>query len=104
MKGALVCLRSLGIEVRGSLEDPEVARWLVEPAVDELTPLQPREVKRNKRKTAPAPPPRTPPESLILDRWVSLKKGGRGGAGMLEFGNVFSIAWYSNSLELWNAA
>lgn len=74
MKGALVCLRSLGLNVQGPLEDPAVARWLAEPPVEDTVPLQQQQQQQQKRalkkRKAPLPPPRAPPASLILERWV----------------------------------
>lgn len=78
-----MCLRSLGIDIRGPLEDPEVARWLLEPAVDEVTPLQPHDASKKKRKTPLPPPPRAPRESLSLDRWVLYRRGGLRSDGFL---------------------
>ncbi|CAM9666820.1 unnamed protein product [Scytosiphon promiscuus] len=71
MKGALVCLRSLGLNVRGPLEDPAVARWLAEPPIDDIVPLEQQQQQQKraakKRKTR-LPPPRAPPASLSLMR------------------------------------
>ncbi|CAM9111170.1 unnamed protein product [Pylaiella littoralis] len=72
MKGALVCLRSLGVGVKGPLEDPAVARWLAEPPIEDITPMQQQQQQQQKqalkKRKAPPPPPRVPPASLSLGR------------------------------------
>ena len=72
MKGALVCLRSLGLNVQGPLEDPAVARWLAEPPIEDTAPLQQQQQQQQKRalkkRKVPLPPPRAPPASLALER------------------------------------
>lgn len=71
MKAALVCLRGLGIRVKGPLEDPAVANWLVEPPIDEAAAAAlaapPTKSKKRKAKT-PRPPPRAQTMSLSLRR------------------------------------
>lgn len=76
MKSALVCLRTLGISVRGPLEDPAVARWLVEPPVDDKVLDDARKTNstaaKRKRGSVRLPPaaalPRASVTSLSLSR------------------------------------
>lgn len=73
MKAALVCFRALGIRMKGTLEDPAVANWLVEPPVDDdaaAALAAPPETKNRKKKTkAPLPPPpRAQVTNLSLER------------------------------------
>lgn len=71
MKAALVCLRGLGIRVKGPLEDPAVANWLVEPPIDDAAAaaLAAPPVKGKNRKANPPPaPPRAQTTSLLLAR------------------------------------
>lgn len=90
MKGALVCFRSLGVTVKGPLEDPAVARWLAEPPIeDTASPQQQQQQKRAlKKRKVPLPPPRAPPASLTLDRWVGVLRVGLGYCCTAEDGSI----------------
>lgn len=74
MKAALVCLRALGVRVKGTLEDPAVANWLVEPPVDDdaaaalAAPPETKNRKKKKAKTPLPPPPRAQVTNLSLER------------------------------------